>query len=95
MGQAGATLSGIGVVLQQLDHVAEAVPQLCGAAHLGQHAEEVCVGDALAADVGQQVGAVGRLAQDDLGVVRVEVDLNTRKEGKGELTTVFTKSLRS
>lgn len=50
--------SGICVVLEELHHVAEAVAQLGRAAHLRQHAEEVCVGDALAADVGEQVGAV-------------------------------------
>lgn len=63
------------MVLQQLDDVPQAVLQLRGAAHLHQHAEEVRVGDALLADVGEQVGVVRGLAQDDLGVVCVEVDL--------------------
>lgn len=67
--------SGVGVVLEQLDHVSQSVPQLRGAAHLVQHAEQVGARDALAADVGEQIGVVGRLAQDDLGVVCVEVDL--------------------
>lgn len=62
-------------MLQELDDVAQPVSQLRGAAHVGQHAEEVRVRDPLAADVGEQVGVVGRLAQDDLGVVRVEVHL--------------------
>ena len=51
--------SGIGVVLEQLDHVPQSVSQLGGAAHLNQHAEEVSVRDALPADVGEQVGVVG------------------------------------
>lgn len=67
--------SGVGVVLEQLDHVPQPVPELRSAAHLGQHAEEVRVRDPFPGDVGQQVGVVGRLAQDDLGVVRVEVHL--------------------
>lgn len=65
------------MVLEKLDHVSEAVSELGGAAHLGKHAEEVRVGDAITADVGQQVGAVRRLAQDDFGVVCVEVHLKT------------------
>lgn len=67
--------SGISMVLEQLDHVSQPVSQFGGAAHLVQHAEEVSVRDALPADVGEQVGVVGRLAQDDLGVVSVEVHL--------------------
>lgn len=71
----GGGLLGIGVVLEQLDHVAQPLPELRRAAHLGQHAEEIRVGDPFPGDVGQQVGVVGRLAQDDLGVVGVEVHL--------------------
>lgn len=63
------------MVLQQLDHVAQSLPELRSAAHLRQHAEEIGVGDPFPGDVGQQVGVVGRLAQDDLGVVGVEVHL--------------------
>ncbi|TNN60829.1 hypothetical protein EYF80_028926 [Liparis tanakae] len=37
----GSAPSGVGVVLQQLDHVSQPVPQLRGAAHLVQHAEQV------------------------------------------------------
>lgn len=47
------------MVLQQLDDVAQPVSQLRGAAHVGEHAEEVRVRDPLAADVGEQVGVVG------------------------------------
>lgn len=50
---------GVGVVLQQLDDVAQPVPQLRRAAHVGEHAEEVRVRHPLAADVGEQVGVVG------------------------------------
>lgn len=63
------------MVLEHLDHVAQPVPELGGAAHLGQHAEEVSVRDPFPSDVGQQVGVVRRLAQDDLGVVGEEVHL--------------------
>lgn len=66
---------GIGVVLEQLDHVSQSVSELRGAAQLSQHAEEVSVRDPLSADVGKQVRVIGRLAQDDLCVVCVEVDL--------------------
>lgn len=52
-------LSGIGVVLEQLDHVAQPVPELRRAAHLSQHAKEVSVRDPFPGDVGQQVGVVG------------------------------------
>lgn len=47
------------MVLEQLDHVPQPVPELCGAAHLGQHAKEVRVRDPFPGDVGQQVGVVG------------------------------------
>lgn len=63
------------MVLEQLDHISQSVSELRGAAHLGQHAEEVSVRDPLPADVGEQVGVIRRLAQDDLGVVCVEVHL--------------------
>lgn len=75
-----AALSGVGVVLQELDDVAQPMSQLRGAAHVGEHAEEVRVRDPLAANVGKQVGVVGRLAQDDFGVVRVEVHLEGGEE---------------
>lgn len=63
------------MVLEQLDHVPQPVPELRSAAHLGQHAKEVSVRDPIPGDVGQQVGVIRRLAQDDLGVVCVEVHL--------------------
>lgn len=72
-------LLGISVVLQQLDHISESVSQLGGAAHLVEHAEEVSVWHAFAADVGEQVGVIGRLAQDDLRMVSVEVNLQGGK----------------
>lgn len=63
------------MVLEELDDVSQPVSQLRGASHVCQHAEEVRARDPLAADVGEQVGVVGRLAQDDFGVVGVEVHL--------------------
>lgn len=79
-GRHRAVLSGIRVVLEQLDHVSESVTQLRRAAHLLQHAEEVCVRDTLSTYVREQVGVVGRLAHNDLCVVCVKVDLNKRKQ---------------
>lgn len=67
------------MVLEQLHHIAQSVPEFRGAAHLLQHAEEVRVGDALPTDVGEQVGVVRGLAQDDLGVVCVEVHLRGQR----------------
>lgn len=88
-----AQRSGVGVVLEQLDHVPQPVPELRSAAHLGQHAEEVSVGDPFPGDVGQQVGVVRGLAQDDLGVVRVEVHLERVQthnvKGKKTIQFVF------
>lgn len=74
-GRHWAVLSGISMVLEQLDHISQSVSELGGAAHLSQHAEEVSVRDPLPADVGEQVGVIRWLAQDDLGVVCVEVNL--------------------
>lgn len=67
------------MVLQEMEDVSEAVPQLRRAAHFAQRAEGVRVGDALAADVGQQV-RIQRLGQDDLRVVGVEVYLDRRRK---------------
>lgn len=49
----GAAPLGVGVVLQQLDDVAQPVSQLRRAAHVGEHAEEVRARHPLAADVGE------------------------------------------